>query len=67
MEVGEPEPQRLAETMPARADEWADVVDRYGLRSPRDLADFVGGSWQYADMLFGASGPPRRCRRCSAR
>ena len=30
MEVGDPQPQLLAETMPSRADEWADVVDRYG-------------------------------------
>ncbi len=55
MEVGEPTPQLLAETMPARADEWAAVADRYDLRAPRAMADFVGGSWQYADMLFAGS------------
>ena len=55
MEVGEPEAQRLAVAMPARADEWAAIVDRYDLRAPREMADFVGGSWQYADMLFSAS------------
>ena len=55
MDVGEPEPQQLAETMPVRADEWAALVDRHDLRAPRDLADFVGGSWQYADMLFAGS------------
>ena len=54
MEVGAPTPQRLAETMPARANEWADVADRYDLRSPRDLAAFVGASWHYADVLFSA-------------
>ena len=59
MEVGEPQPQRLAEVMPARSDEWAAVVDRYGLRSPADMADFVGGSWAYADILFGALGRAR--------
>ncbi len=65
MEIGEPAvgdragraPQRLAETMPPRQDEWAAVVDRYGLRSPRDMAAFVGSSWIYADMLFGSLGP----------
>jgi nucleoside-diphosphate-sugar epimerase len=56
MDVGEPTPQLLAETMPARADEWAELVDRHGLRSPRDLGAFVGGSWAYADILFGSRG-----------
>ena len=67
MEVGEPEPQLLADTMPARAGEWADIVDRHGLRSPRDLHAFVGGSWRYADIMFGSLGPPRALPRCSAR
>lgn len=60
MEVGEPAPQRLAEVMPGRAAEWAEVVDRYGLRDPRDMAAFVGSSWQYADILFGTLGGARR-------
>jgi nucleoside-diphosphate-sugar epimerase len=56
MEVGEPEPARLAEVMPGRADEWAQVVDAHQLTAPRDLAAFVGGSWTYADILFGSAG-----------
>jgi nucleoside-diphosphate-sugar epimerase len=56
MEVGEPAPQVLAHAMPPRATEWADVVDRYLLRSPRDMSAFVGTSWQYADVLFGTRG-----------
>lgn len=56
MDVGDPEPQRLAEGMPPRAAEWAGAVERHGLRSPRDMATFVGSSWQYADVLFGAFG-----------
>jgi hypothetical protein len=56
MDVGEPQPQLLAETMPTRADEWAALVDRYALRSPRDLGAFVGGSLAYADILFGSLG-----------
>jgi nucleoside-diphosphate-sugar epimerase len=60
MEVGEPRRQRLSDTMPGRADAWAELVDRYGLRSPRDLGAFVGGSWAYADILFGSLGRDRR-------
>jgi nucleoside-diphosphate-sugar epimerase len=59
MDVGDTEPMRLADVMPVRADEWADVVDRHKLRSPRDMRAFVGGAWRYADILFGALGPPR--------
>jgi nucleoside-diphosphate-sugar epimerase len=56
MEVADPEPQRLAEAMPARASEWQAVVGRYALRSPSDMDAFVGSSWQYADILFGTLG-----------
>jgi nucleoside-diphosphate-sugar epimerase len=55
LEPGAAAPQRLAETMPVRAGEWAAVVDRYGLRAPREMAAFVGASWVYADMLLGSS------------
>ena len=54
MQVGEPRVQRLADTMPGRADEWAALVDRYRLRSPCEMGAFVGGSWAYADILFGS-------------
>ena len=60
MEVGEPRPQRLADTMPGRADEWAALVDRYRLRSPREMGEFVGGSWAYADLLLGSLGRGRK-------
>jgi hypothetical protein len=53
MEVGEDRPMSLAEEMPRRADEWAAIVDRYRLRAPRSLDDFVGQSFVYADLLFG--------------
>ena len=59
MEVGDPEPQQLADVMPPRADEWSALVQRHGLQSPSDMAEFVGGSWSYADMLFGAPGRVR--------
>jgi hypothetical protein len=53
MDVGPPEPCELAVEMPARAAEWAAVVDRHQLRAPRDLRTFVGDSFVYADRLFG--------------
>jgi nucleoside-diphosphate-sugar epimerase len=53
MEPGEDRPTRLAEAMPAYAAAWAGIVDRHGLRAPRDLAAFVGQSFVYADILLG--------------
>lgn len=56
MEVGEPHSMRLAEAMPPRAAEWAEIVDGNALNAPRDMATFVGNSWSYADILFGTLG-----------
>jgi nucleoside-diphosphate-sugar epimerase len=58
MAVGPDEPQRLAESMPARAGDWVALVRRHGLAAPEDLAAFVGQSFTYADMLFGAGTDP---------
>ncbi|HUP75048.1 MAG TPA: NAD-dependent epimerase/dehydratase family protein [Acidimicrobiales bacterium] len=52
MEVGPDRPLSLAVEMPRRADEWAAIVDRHALQSPRALDAFVGDSFVYADMLF---------------
>jgi len=52
MPVGEPTPVCLAETMPARVEEWDSVVRRHGLRAP-GLMEFVGDSFVYADLHFG--------------
>ena len=49
----------LAEEMPRRAAEWAAIVDRYGLRAPRSLDEFVGQSFVYADLLLGLRPRPR--------
>jgi len=61
MEVGAPEPERLGESMPARAAEWDGVREKHRLSSP-GLGDFVGESFHYADfcMAYGAEGglPP---------
>jgi nucleoside-diphosphate-sugar epimerase len=53
MAVGEDRTMSLAEEMPRRAAEWTAIVDRYELRGPRSLDDFVGQSFVYADLLFG--------------
>jgi nucleoside-diphosphate-sugar epimerase len=59
--VGEPEPQRLGECMPAQADRWDAIRHEHDLASP-GLAEFVGESFHYADftMAHGATGglPP---------
>ncbi len=52
MEVGEPEPLRLAEAMPGKAGIWAAIVEKHGLRAP-GLMEFVGDSFIYLDMHFG--------------
>lgn len=53
MEVGDDRPMRLATELAARTGEWADVHDRFGLASPRDLVAFVDRSLAYIDMLSG--------------
>ena len=53
MEPGEDRPTVLADAMPERSGEWAAIVDRYGLRSPRGLGELVGQSFVYADVLLG--------------
>ena len=60
MEVGPPEPCCLTREMPARDAEWAAIVDKYGLRSPRRMLDFVGGSFELTDLTFayGAESAP---------
>ena len=53
MELGDDRPMALAVEMPRRDAEWSDVVDRYSLRAPRSLDEFVGQSFVYADLLLG--------------
>ncbi len=52
MPVGEPAPMSLAQEMPKRQAEWSAIHRKYGLRSPENLRDFVGLSFQYADRNF---------------
>lgn len=50
MEQGPDEPRRLAEWLPAHADEWDRVVTGHGLR-PIGLLPFLGESHHYIDAL----------------
>lgn len=51
---------RLSEFLPAHAEVWDRIVARHGLRRSR-LADLLGYSHTYADLIFGlgAQGPAR--------
>jgi len=53
MEVGAPEPLRLAEFMPGKLELWAKIVAQHDLRAP-GLMEFVGDSFLYLDLHFGA-------------
>lgn len=53
MDVGDDLPCSLGATMPGRDVEWAEVVGRHQLAAPLDLADFVGQSFIYADLIGG--------------
>jgi nucleoside-diphosphate-sugar epimerase len=59
MAAGEHRPTRLVEQLPAAAAQWAALVDRHGLRAPRDIVEFVGdNSLVYADQLLAGHDPP---------
>jgi len=56
MEGGEPRPISLAEELPKRRGEWAELVASYELTAPADLLDFVGeNSLVYTDMLLAGA------------
>lgn len=59
MQVGEPEPQSLAQTLPAQQPAWERIVDKYALAAPRNLQSFIGQGAAYADfqMNHGKVGP----------
>ena len=53
MSSGEPRPLVLAETLPGMDDEWKAIVDKYALKAPARILDFVGyNSLVYADMVL---------------
>src|SRR5690606_5863472 len=55
MQPGNHRPVVLAEELPKRSAEWAALVERHGLRAPRDIVEFVGyNSLVYADVMLGA-------------
>jgi nucleoside-diphosphate-sugar epimerase len=53
MEIGPPQPQFLADSLPPLAPLWQRAVQRDGLRDI-GLQEFVGDSLQYADFLFAS-------------
>jgi len=59
MEMGPPEPVSLGDTLPGQQQAWEGIVEKYGLRAPRDLKAFIGQGAVYADfqMNHGKSGP----------
>ena len=55
VEEGEPEPQLLAETMPAMEPFWAEMVRKHDL-APYTLDQLIGGSWQFLDRATRPGG-----------
>jgi nucleoside-diphosphate-sugar epimerase len=51
VEPGPDAPVRLSQYLPERADLWADIVQRYGLKQ-LSLNDLLGESHHYADFCF---------------
>jgi nucleoside-diphosphate-sugar epimerase len=59
MPVGDHRPTELLQELPDRAAQWSALVDRFGLRSPTNILDFVGyNSLVYADGLLSGQDPP---------
>jgi nucleoside-diphosphate-sugar epimerase len=58
LELAEPHPCSMADEMPKHAPLWSELVVRHGLRYELDA--LIGGSWQYADLLWANPQPPPR-------
>lgn len=56
MVVGPSEPCSLAAEMPKHESEWAAIVEKYQLRAPKSLREYVGQSFILADFTFGFGG-----------
>lgn len=55
MEPGEHRPVMLAESLPAREDEWAALVSKHGLDAPASVEEYCGAnSLLYSDWMLGA-------------
>ena len=60
MEPGDDRPISLVEELPKMQQQWAALVEKYNLRSPKDIVEFAGyNSIVYADMVLsgGSRGP----------
>lgn len=56
MEIGEPQPMKLADAMPQYEGVWSGIVSRYQLQTS-SLSGLVGSSWQFADRNFAYGQP----------
>lgn len=52
MEPGPARPYTFATDLAVRAPEWAAIVDKYNLTSPRDLQAFIGNSGAFLDFTM---------------
>lgn len=50
MEAGPKRPASLAQELPRRETEWAAIVEKYGLRAPASVHEYVGESAELADF-----------------
>ena len=57
MAMGEPEPMRLRDVMPAKGHIWQTIAREHHLR-PIPYEKLVGQSWQFADFNFAAGKNP---------
>ena len=59
MEVGEQRPISFVEELPKREAEWAAMVEKYGLRAPSSIVEFVGyNSLVYTDLVLSGLRTP---------
>jgi nucleoside-diphosphate-sugar epimerase len=55
MEVGEQKPMSLTEELPKRDAEWGAIVEKYDLKAPKTILEFVGyNSLVYTDVMLNA-------------
>ncbi|WBU56229.1 NAD-dependent epimerase/dehydratase family protein [Paracoccus sediminicola] len=54
LRAGDERPQRLSQTMPKRAGEWAAIARRFGLAC-RGLGELMGRSHHYADFVMATA------------
>jgi len=58
MQEGDHKPLHLSTTMPGCEREWAEIVNKYKLKSLK-LSELIGSSWQFTDraLAYGVEHP----------